>query len=364
MKQVISFSSVSLSLFVATSLLGTQAAQAQATKKKPVVAMTKTVATTKPAAGGPIVLGTKQLPGDFGKLGQAYTVGKESPINVTLKSAEYTVEPFNTQSSTLIPKADEKLLVLHYTVHNPLPKEQTCDSRTFRFTAVDASDVNHEGSAIVAREGERTEVQVSLKPAQKLDVVTAIVVPAQGVVPKLILQRETDAPVIRYDLRDKVKPLADPLADTADATGATARAVVPTTAGVFVPIGIFNVRLDGVADTTDTLYRQTPNAGGHFLVATLTMKNPTTKPQPLYGHHFESSLIDTDGEKTAYNHMMLMSKRDDLVGSMVEPGAEAKVRIFFPMPKDATGKTLNFTHGSKGRAVAWDLTTPTTASAQ
>ena len=48
-------------------------------------------------------------------------------------------------------------------------------------------------------------------------------VPAAGVVPKLIVEREQGAPVIRYDLRGKVKALPQPFADPSDTTGATAR---------------------------------------------------------------------------------------------------------------------------------------------
>jgi hypothetical protein len=32
---------------------------------------------------GPVVLGTTQLPGDFGQLGTTYTIGKAEPINFT-----------------------------------------------------------------------------------------------------------------------------------------------------------------------------------------------------------------------------------------------------------------------------------------
>ena len=52
-----------------------------AQKKKPPTKAKKPLArkaaTAKP--GGPIVLGTTQLPGDFGKFGQTYTIGKSSP---------------------------------------------------------------------------------------------------------------------------------------------------------------------------------------------------------------------------------------------------------------------------------------------
>lgn len=63
---------------------------------------------------------------------------------------------------------------------------------------MDKKDVNHEYIQAVTREGTTEPVSVSLKPAQKLPVQAAILVPAEGVVPKLIVQREEGAPVVRY----------------------------------------------------------------------------------------------------------------------------------------------------------------------
>lgn len=114
-------------IYIATTLavlVGGLSTQASAQSKKPAptrpaVATTGAAQTARPK--GPIVLGTTQLPGDFGQIGQTYTLGQREPINFTLKSAEYAVTPFVVDNNTWVPKADEKLLILHYTVHNPIP---------------------------------------------------------------------------------------------------------------------------------------------------------------------------------------------------------------------------------------------------
>src|ERR687890_139687 len=71
--------------------------------KKPAAKKPAPTAAKKPAAGGPIVLGTTQLPGDFGQLGTTYTIGKDTPINFTLRSAEYTVAPFVLGNNVWVP---------------------------------------------------------------------------------------------------------------------------------------------------------------------------------------------------------------------------------------------------------------------
>lgn len=342
----------------ALALLCTAAAgPALAQSKKPAPSKKPTAA--KPASG-PVVLGTTQLPGDFGKLGTTYTIGTREPINFTLKSAEYSVTPRTFGQNTYVPKADEKLLVLHYTVHNPVAREQGYDWSGLRFTAVDARDTNHDYIQAVAREGEIQPLTSALKPAQKLDVVAAILVPAEGVVPKLIVEREKGAPVIRYDLRGKVAALPAPVADPADPTGATARKEVPAPAGQFVPTGVFDTRLDEVAYTDQPLFKREPGKGNRWITATFTIKNRTNRPQRYYWADFLPDLRDADGEKAKYTQALLKATRDELAQDDLAPGEETRIRFFFPLPNNVAGKTLKLAHGGPidarvARVWAFDL---------
>ncbi|PNA17263.1 hypothetical protein C1X78_26055, partial [Pseudomonas sp. MPR-R1B] len=71
----------------------------------------------------PIVLGTQQLPGEFGKFGTTYTIGKQNPLNFTLVSATYRADRFIGADFTgnrfaWVPDASQKLLVIEYSVQN------------------------------------------------------------------------------------------------------------------------------------------------------------------------------------------------------------------------------------------------------
>lgn len=335
--------------------------QAQTGGKKPPV-KPKTTATKPAKATGPIVLGTTQLPGDFGKLGTTYTIGKSSPINFTLKSADYSVVPVTIGNNSWVPKADEKVLVLHYTVHNPLPTEQRYYWADILFTAVDARDTNHNFIQAVAREGEQQPLTVTLKPAQKLDVMAAIIVPAEGVVPKLIVEREKGAPVVRYDLRGKVTPLPATVADAADTTGATARKEVLAQAGTFYATGLLDMRLDETAYVTTPILNREPGAGKRFLTATFTIKNRTASAQRYVWSDFLPDLRDADGEKVAFTQAILKATRDESTYGDLAPGEEARIRFFFPLPADVAGKTLRMAEGKQisataARVFAFDLST-------
>lgn len=90
--KVMAFSLLTVTLGLSLTA-GMQPAQAQAKKTGP-----KKAAPVKPVAapGKPIILGTTQLPGDFGKLGTTYTIGNSEPINFTLRSAEYSFRESRT----------------------------------------------------------------------------------------------------------------------------------------------------------------------------------------------------------------------------------------------------------------------------
>lgn len=342
-------------------------AAAQSGGKKPAPPKPKAAAQKPPAKPtGPIVLGTTQMAGDFGKLGTTYTIGKSTPINFTLKSADYSVVPLTIGTNTWVPKANEKLLILHYTVQNPMPREQRYYWADIMFTGVDAKDTNRNFINAVVREGQVEPLTIQLKPAQKLDVSTAIVVPAEGVVPKLIVERERDAPVIRYDLRGKVTPLATGYGDPADTTGASALKEVPAKAGTFYPTGVFDTRLDEIAYVPGPLIKREAGEGKRFLTAIFTIKNRTASTQRYVWSDFAPDLRDADGEKVAYNQSILKATRDEATDGKLEPGEEARIRFYFPLPKEVAGKTLRLAEGdlSSARVFAFDLTAAPVKTAQ
>jgi hypothetical protein len=361
-------------LTLGLTLLIAGGAQAQKPKKpasKPAAAKPAAAKPIPPkkAPSGPIVLGTEQLPGDFGQFGQTYTIGKFSPINFTLKSAEYSVLPVTMGRNTYAAKVDEKILLLHYVVHNPLPKEQSYDWSSIRFTVVDAKDQNHEFITCVGREGTTEPVSMSLKPAQKLDVYAAIIVPAEGVTPKLMVEREKGAPVVRYDLRGKVAPLAAPYADAADTTGMTAAPAIPAKAGQFYATGAFEMRLDSVSYTNEPLLRRDPGKGNRWVTAVFTIKNRTNGQQRIYWADFLPELKDADGEKAKYTQALLKATRDEVASGELAPGEEARIRFFFAVPSNVDAKTLKLSEGlvvdaRVARPYIFDLTTATAVPAQ
>jgi hypothetical protein len=315
----------------------------------------------KPAAKPPTKTGVKsatQMAGDNGQIGQNYMIGgKGDELVFTLTGAEYIVSRVQVgvdNPDQAIPKGDEKVLLLRYSVQNPQKSDIDFNRESFVITAVDAKDINHVAS-FVGRQGTNEPVGLQLKPAQKLDVFTAITVPATGPVPKLIIQRGSGTPVLRYDLKGKVKPLAAPFADPKDASGATARPEVTGAIGTFYPIQSFDARLDGTGYTTGPIEGQEVEEGKRFFTATITLKNPTISPLEYAAGALKAELILASGEKVEVSATLLRANRDEPASGTLKTGETVTVRLFAQIPTSDNPKTLRLQETEESRIYVFDV---------
>lgn len=307
------------------------------------------ISSTAPATaggGGGGAPGTAQLAGDNGELGKVYTLGKASPLYFSLKKAEYTVSQVSVGDQTVTPTVDEKLLVLHFTVQNPQKTEQYVRFDSLRFTVVDALNANHEGRNDWGDVQNRAPMAQTLKPAQTVECYTAIAVPAAGEVPKLMVlpSQENDGPVLRYDLRGQVAALPAPVADPADATGATALETVPAQLNAACSLAIFDVTVEKTEYVTTALEGEAPEDGARFLVATLLLKNKSATNTYLRWDAIQPVLTSGDGEELAYKEM-LAATANRSIAQDTKAGSELRVRIYFVVPKDVATKTLAIKEG-------------------
>ena len=357
--------SFSLRRTVVLSLLalGTAAIFAQAAPapkkpaaKKPAPPAAKPVAKPKPKLIHE-VLGNEQLVGYEGQLGQMYTVGKDTALNVTLKKAEYSVKRINIGNYSYLPSGDEKFLVLHFAVHNPLKRAVNFTSGYLLFKAVDGSGVTRNALTDMGREVTNESVSYTLQPAQKVDVYAAVKVAAFGEVPKLIVQSRYDpeAPIVRYDLRGKVSKMAAPFGDE---SGVSSPRNIAGKVGVTYPVAdSFDVRVDKVDYATGTLGGYEAEKGGRFAVAYVTITNRAPRPARYSASYFNAALKDSDGEKADYIAHLLKTSRDEESGAELAPGEEAKARFFWRVPNTVTAQTILLRDGyeKEGRVYAVEV---------
>ncbi|MEO7715616.1 MAG: hypothetical protein ABIY70_05410 [Capsulimonas sp.] len=331
-------------------------AHAAAPKKHPV---------KKPVVG---TRGTHQMAGGEGVFGETYTL-KDGP-NFTLLSAEYSLARINLSSSgAIVPKSDEKLLVLHFRAKNPRKDDLYLSKQFVDFQTVGMDGKTRDANQYIIHDGDKECLVVTLKPGQGIDdLTTACIVPADGPIPKLIMSKGregTSEEVTRYSLgtaQNPVKPLAAPFADPADPKGATALANVPAVVGQTYPAGYFDITLDSLAFSSDKIGDSDPPDGKRWLVGVMTLKNQSY--QPVYisaANAFKIFLKDSDGDKTMFDGSLRHVKNDDNTDDSPEFGETVRTRFYLPVPKDgAPGKTLNIAEsvdnsGGFSRAYVYDI---------
>lgn len=341
--------------FVATAVVSSPllgAVKEPAPKKPPAKAPAKSSTTNKATAG------TTQLKGSEPKFGETWTLGRTDPWNFTLDSAEYIAEQLKIGDRIWCPKANEKLLVLRFTVHNPQRDEALMRYDTFRFTVVDTKDQNWEGIGDLGADKGKEPYEyynVNMKPAQKAKLLTAVPVPAAGVMPKLIV-RGSDDLVLRYDLRGKVKGFSAPFADPKDSTGLTLLESVPGKIGDYYPVGDFDVKLDEVSTATSGMFGDLElEEGNYWLIVKLTARNETAAKALLRYDTFQPKLTDEDGVEIerAARTMYSASRNTDL-DTNIDPGQEMRFRYAFQVAGDQKLKVFTVQQDEECRAYFYD----------
>jgi len=300
-------------------------------------------------------MGTEQLKGEYGEIGHTYTLGKASPWNFRLNSVEYSVDTIKLGDRIVYPNSKQKLLVLRYTVHNPQKSEAQMRFDTIRFTAVDANDQNCEyAGAIATDDGKFNTVDMQMKPAQKKDILTVIVLPAEGQVPKLMVTNYDEDGVIRYDLRGKIKPLAAPFADPKDEKGCTAVETVPAQFGTAYPLGLCSLKVEEISYRDTAIKDEEPPEGGKFLIATCTAKCLNTYDVTFRFDTFIFKVKDADGVPIDCCGNMIRASSDADLDMSLKPDQEMRFRTYIPIEKGVTPKTLTVSE-EEGRAFEYQL---------
>ena len=286
---------------------------------------------------------TDQAPQPEGKclFGQTYSIKKSQPANFTLVSADYSVAPVTIAKECFTAKADEKLMVLHFTVENPGNTAMMVRHDSLRILAIDDAQVNRLQKIVWGLEKNKGQAAFNLAPKQKVSLYNVIVVPAQGEPSSIVVKsnKDNDGPDLVYDVHGNIPPLALPFVDKDDPTGATALQEVRAERGIFYPCDMFAVKVEDMSYKTTALGQTKLNEGDRILVCTLLMKNHTPTEHNLRHDVIQPVLSTEEGESMKYRGMLL-EETDRPVAQMVLPGNEMQVRIMFLVPKGAVPNQL------------------------
>ena len=271
------------------------------------------------------VAGTAQLPGDDGKLGQAYTMGKENRLNLVLTGVRYSKTRWNHGNDTAAPNQGQKLLIVSFQVQNPNKAITRFGEGTLKLTAIDGEGANHEGEFGVVQKGRNADFEIDLKPAQRVEAETAILVPAAGPIPKLMVAHRSGGSVVRYDLRGHVAPLGKPFSPN----GVDAPASVTGEAGVAYPLLKADVTIGATAFKAGRFGDLSEREGQTFMTTRLTLvaRTPGRLAFQIHGQ-----AVDGDGERYPSIDLQKASTEAES-GGIGEPGEPLACRMLFFVPK-------------------------------
>lgn len=264
--------------------------------------------------------GTTQMAGADGKFLRPYSLGvKGRQLNFTLKSIEYTIEPVSIGTYTATPETGEKLMVIHYNVHNCEKIQQYYTGTDFSMTAVEATDKTISPVTGVGMEATKQPVAMYLKPAQKIDVYAVFRVTSQGEIPKLIIKRNVE-PVVRYNLVGKAK-LPAKYADPGDASGATVLVNLQGQLGIPVISGYFEINYAKIGEPAATFGDLKARKGFVLLPIEITVKNLASARRYFNGTKCELKLEATDYKATMRKGFV--DKFGEGASQYIDPGKTA-----------------------------------------
>jgi hypothetical protein len=299
----------------------------------------------------------KPMPGQGAKIGTPYRMGKKGDeLHFTLLKAEFATRFFKTDD-TVVAQPDHRLLIVTFAVQNPANVDRQFDGNSFKFTIVSPDDENFVtllGSGIPPfHPDRRTSLGLMLKPAQKIQAVTYAIIHPQGPVNKLIVERGTGNPVLRYDLHDQVKPLAGPFAIDKGLGSANQGAAVMK---VPFELGPFDFTVDSMEELPP-FGDHNPGDGKKIVAFHMILDNVSMLKYWSTGN-YRIVLYDEDGDEM--NSMaVLKNSTDENFFTNPDAGAVLKFRVLFYAPAAAKlQKLVLFDSGASNRSIVIPLAVP------
>ena len=294
----------------------------------------------------------EQPTGPFGRIDALPSLG----VQLTLLSAELSVEPVNVGDHRMAPKADQKLLLVRFKVQNaksgdlrmPLTGAMIQAVAQDDATYVACEELGYEAkTAYLGAETRKPASSLILKRVQNAPTCLAVIpVPAEGQVPKLIVQAGEGGSILRYDLRGKVKPLPAADRDPSDASGFTPRKEYVWKVGERARTWGLDFTVEKGERSSEPELLQFLGADAEKDVALVaTVKIAALIPYEKYLFNSDNALelkaFDADGN--AYDAKVLTASRNaDFPVAKHGKGSETRVRLVVVFPRDAKLDKLVF----------------------
>lgn len=314
------------------------------------------------------VQGAGQLAGGDAALGKTYTLylGTPDALNFTLNKVEYLQGRFLTDPGTnderdYLRESGKKLVVLHYSVQNPQKKDYNFRvDYSLKFTGIDSNnkELGRVRGSLAYDEITRKYIAMTLKPAQKVNLISILEIDSRASLPKLMVEtnKQTKA-VWRYDLSGKIAPLKDPFVDPTLKDGsASLDTGIPLKLNVYLPAREVDFKVTDAKYSTEPLLGKTAPAEGRLLLVNITFRNPHFNSFKL-GNAFppvRMKVFDQDDLAGGEVSKFFLASRDQDMVAELAMNKEINARFVVTVPAGMEPKRLEFTDANK-RTYNFDL---------
>jgi hypothetical protein len=301
------------------------------------------------------------------KFGQPYSLdGDGWSLNLTLDRVELNSGRYLMGGNSELPDADEKLVIVHYTLQNPNPSDVPVDGQTVSFAAFDSDKNGHSDLPEAQYEGTDNLVADVLKGKDSANFVKVIHVPAYGAVVALtVTPTPAGVDTLRFDLAGHVSKLPAPYAYPKDATGMTAAEPIPARIGVAYPLGDCDITLVKAEYTHEALLSYNgvfpPEDGDHYALFTFDITCQHSTGMNFNTQNLNPTLTTTDGDSIDPAGAPLLKADDDGApfDTNLSYGVTARFRIYFPVAKSDSLASLTIQATETSHRFSYDLSTMT-----
>lgn len=294
------------------------------------------------------------------EFGTAYQVSTKPPLRFTLERATYALGwTQHYQSPGAVADASQKMLILHFTVENTGDRDLEFREGTLKYQAIDEQGMAHErpstmhvraaGSTTAAEGGTQRAERTILKPGVRLPLYTAILVPKDLRVPRLIVSlAQPRATELTFELGGKITPLPPAFQRQHPEI---VRDEIEAGPGQFLAGTSLDVRVDRMVTSTDAdLVGRARRAGTQWVVVGMTVRNRSASVQNISAGNFrESRLVDA----VDVRHAPFLTMHPDRPGEwrpVVDPGRTESFRLVFQVPEGSSPSHLRLqVIGNEGR---------------
>ena len=307
--------------------------------------------------------GTSQLLTDWCKVKKTYTLGAKDnwPIKFCLISAEYRSVHIDANNECDYPEQGEKLLIVHYSLQNPLTLAVPNASGDVNITAVgekganyhesyrcleksrlestgltpQASIANYEGNASIRLAS--TGFYHRLEPGQKIYAYSIIHVSGDEFITKLIVAHSSDLPDARYDMHGLITPLVPPY--NSPVSNAKPWSTFAGAAGMTYGSASADLKCDGTITFSDTLFpNETKSNLSHYALCSFTITNFA----PSFLTPLDVALQLKDGNNVVYSEYAVLSTgSNQIINPHIDTHGSLTFREAYWIPRSVTIQTVS-----------------------